>query len=138
MVSICNPSCCLLAIVFISFAKCGSQTVAEYSRIGRTKSLYAVSLVSDEAECIVRFIGDMSMWGPQFRLSSVCLCQGILLCLHFAGCVRVGGMMVQISFSFGWHSTCSIYVDGSSCTTVSPMWPGNQDLFAAFSGPLCV
>ena len=32
-------------IVFISFAERGSQTVAEYSRIGRTKALYAISLV---------------------------------------------------------------------------------------------
>ena len=40
--------------------------MAEYSRIGRTKALYAVSLVfffsdfyvsSEEAECLVRFIG---------------------------------------------------------------------------------
>ena len=48
MVSVCNPSCCSalnFSIVFISFAECGSQTVAEYSRIGLTKALYAVSLV---------------------------------------------------------------------------------------------
>ena len=33
------------SIVFMLFAECGSQTVAEYSRIGRTKALYAVSFV---------------------------------------------------------------------------------------------
>ena len=33
------------SIVFMLFAVCGSQTVAEYSRIGRTKALYAVSFV---------------------------------------------------------------------------------------------
>ena len=42
VVSICNPSCMLLefelfiSFFFISFADCGSQTVAEYSSIGRT------------------------------------------------------------------------------------------------------
>ena len=52
------------SIVFMLFAEYGSQTVAEYSRIGRTKALYAVSFVflfpisSEEAECLVRFIGD--------------------------------------------------------------------------------
>ena len=35
---------CTFSIVFISFAECGSQLVAEYSRIGRSKALYAVSL----------------------------------------------------------------------------------------------
>ena len=37
--------CWTFSIVFMLFAERGSQTVAEYSRIGRTKALYAVSLV---------------------------------------------------------------------------------------------
>ena len=48
VVSICNPSCCTVLdffYCFMLFAKRGSQTVAEYSRIGHTKALYAVSLV---------------------------------------------------------------------------------------------
>ena len=40
------------SIGFMLFAECGSQTVAEYSRIGRTKALYAVSFVS-----VSRFLG---------------------------------------------------------------------------------
>ena len=53
------------SIVFMLFAECGSQTVAEYSRIGRTKALYAVSFVFLFPifrfllrKCLVRFIGD--------------------------------------------------------------------------------
>ena len=62
----------------MSFAVCGSQTVAEYSRIGRTKALYAVSLVFlfpifrfllRKPSVLFALLVMVSMWGPQFRLS---------------------------------------------------------------------
>ena len=98
------------SIVFISFAECGSQRVAEYSRIRRIKALYAVSLVflfpifklllrkpSDLFALLVM----MSMWSPHFSLSWMFLPR-YFLCWRFAGCVHVGGMTVQFFFlSFG-------------------------------------
>ena len=125
VVSICNPSCCSACV--------GPRQWPSTSRIGRTKACFFWF------SCF-RFLG--FFWGSGvFTLlvmvymyhyyvpnsgCPVCLCQGILLCWHFAGCVHVGGMMVQFSFSIGWHSTCTISVDG---TTVFPMLWGNQDLF---------
>ena len=62
----------------MSFAVCGSQTVAEYSRIGWTKALYAVSLVFlfpifrfllRKPSVLFALLVMVSMWGPQFRLS---------------------------------------------------------------------
>ena len=66
------------SIVFMLFAECGSQTVAEYSRIGRTKALYAVSFVFlfpifrfrlRKPSVLFALLVMVSMWSPQFRLS---------------------------------------------------------------------
>ena len=65
------------SIVFMLFAECGSQTVAEYSRIGRTKALYAVSFVFlfpifrfllRKPSVLFALLVMVSMWSPQFRV----------------------------------------------------------------------
>ena len=144
--SICNSSCCLALNFFYRLQSVGPRQWLSTPGLGRQR-LHMLFLWFS---CF-RFLG--FFWGSQVSClfcwwwclcgvrnsgCPVCLCQGILLCWRFAGCVRVGDMTVQFSFSFVWHSTCSISVDGSSWITVSPMWWGNQDLFAAFSGSLCL
>ena len=65
------------SIVFVLFAECGSQTVAEYSRIGQTKALYAVYFVFlfiirfllRKPSVLFALLVMVSMWSPQFRLS---------------------------------------------------------------------
>ena len=83
VVSICNPSCCTALdffYCFMLFAECGSQTVAEYSGIGRTKALYAVSFVFlfpifrfllRKLSVLFALLVMVSMWSPQFRLSCI-------------------------------------------------------------------
>ena len=145
-VSFCNPSCCSALNFFYCFYIVCPRLWPSTPGLGGQK-LYMLFLWFSCFRCLGFFWGSrmscsLYCWwclcGTPNSGCPVCLCQGILLCWRFAGCVRVGGMMVQFSFSFGWHSMCSISVDGSSWTTVFPMWWGNQDLFAAFSGPLCV
>ena len=66
------------SIVFMLFAECGSQTVVEYSRIGQTKALYAVSFVFlfpifrfllRKPSVLFALLVMVSKWSPQFRLS---------------------------------------------------------------------
>ena len=66
------------SIVFVSFAECGSQTVAEYARIGRAKAFYAVSLVFlfpifrfllRKPSVLFALLVMVSICSPQFRLS---------------------------------------------------------------------
>ena len=77
VVSICNPSCCTALDLFYCFyVVC---RVAEYSRIGRTKALYAVSFVFlfpifrfllRKPSVLFALLMMVSMWSPpQFRLS---------------------------------------------------------------------
>ena len=48
------------SIVFMLFAECGSQTVAEYSRIGRTKALYALLAQDTQVNVVCFCIGPVS------------------------------------------------------------------------------